>query len=220
MKRTCGAKTRSGEPCKRPPMPNGRCDKHGGKSLAGIAAPGFKHGRYSKYLPDGLLERYQAARSDPDLLALRDEIALIDVRLGQLLEFATTGEHERLWPMLKEAYGELRKAIQAKDPSAMVGELGILESLINGGADRYGAWVELDRVIEQRRKLVETERKRLVEMQQMITAERAMVLVAVLQESVRKHVRDPQVLAAIASDIRRAVIAGSGVGPGGAVDDD
>ncbi|WP_420854353.1 HGGxSTG domain-containing protein [Sphingomicrobium nitratireducens] len=30
--KACGAKTRSGSPCKRSPMPNGRCYLHGGPS--------------------------------------------------------------------------------------------------------------------------------------------------------------------------------------------
>ncbi|MGO8840343.1 MAG: HGGxSTG domain-containing protein [Methyloceanibacter sp.] len=28
----CGARTRSGDPCRSPAMPNGRCRMHGGKS--------------------------------------------------------------------------------------------------------------------------------------------------------------------------------------------
>lgn len=45
----CGAKTRSGKPCKRSPTYQGRCHLHGGKSLPGIAHPNYKHGWYSKY---------------------------------------------------------------------------------------------------------------------------------------------------------------------------
>ena len=54
-KKECGAKTRAGTPCQRAPMPNGRCDKHGGKSLRGIASPRFKHGFYSKDFPTHVL---------------------------------------------------------------------------------------------------------------------------------------------------------------------
>ncbi|MFP5265567.1 MAG: HGGxSTG domain-containing protein [Blastocatellia bacterium] len=53
--RICGARTRAGTPCKRRPNFTGRCSKHGGKSLAGIAHPNYKHGFYSKYLPRGWL---------------------------------------------------------------------------------------------------------------------------------------------------------------------
>jgi hypothetical protein len=33
---------------------NGRCNLHGGKSLAWFAHPNFKHGLYSKYAPQGI----------------------------------------------------------------------------------------------------------------------------------------------------------------------
>lgn len=54
---------------------------------------------------------------------------------------------------------------------------------------------------EQRRKLVETEQKRRVAMQNMITAESAATMVAALLDSVKRHVSDQRVLAAIAADI-------------------
>ncbi len=51
----CGAKTRSGTPCKAPAMANGRCRMHGGKSTGPRTPEGlersrkanFKHGHYS-----------------------------------------------------------------------------------------------------------------------------------------------------------------------------
>ncbi|HEX8231006.1 MAG TPA: HGGxSTG domain-containing protein [Chloroflexia bacterium] len=66
----CNAKTRAGTPCKRSPMFFGRCNLHGGKSLSGIAHPGYKHGFYSKYLPYRALvlaarQRQRSAESSP-----------------------------------------------------------------------------------------------------------------------------------------------------------
>jgi uncharacterized protein YjcR len=45
----CGAKTRSGKPCRSPGMPNGRCRMHGGPSPGAPKGNqnAFKHGRYS-----------------------------------------------------------------------------------------------------------------------------------------------------------------------------
>ena len=51
----CGARTRSGEPCRGPAMANGRCRMHGGPSTAPRTLEGkqrsrmanWKHGRYS-----------------------------------------------------------------------------------------------------------------------------------------------------------------------------
>ena len=57
----CGARTRSGEPCKNAPIyPAGRCRMHGGKSLRGIASPRYKHGHYSKDVLAKLAGEYLA----------------------------------------------------------------------------------------------------------------------------------------------------------------
>src|SRR5450755_4231759 len=47
--RKCGARTRTGNPCKSPAMPNGRCRMHGGKSPGAPKGNrnAWKHGHYS-----------------------------------------------------------------------------------------------------------------------------------------------------------------------------
>lgn len=58
----CGAKTRSGKPCKNRAMPNGRCRMHGGKSTGAPPAKmkknsnAKKHGLFAKYLPQETME--------------------------------------------------------------------------------------------------------------------------------------------------------------------
>ncbi|MGD9893744.1 MAG: HGGxSTG domain-containing protein [Dehalococcoidia bacterium] len=84
---TCGAKTRYGQPCARTPVPDRRRSRlHGGLTPRGIASPHFKHDRYSTALPADLAARYQAALTDPRLLELSDEIAVIDARTDELLD--------------------------------------------------------------------------------------------------------------------------------------
>jgi hypothetical protein len=42
---TCGAKTRSGNPCQKPPLQGkARCRLHGGASLSGKDHPNYQHG--------------------------------------------------------------------------------------------------------------------------------------------------------------------------------
>lgn len=56
-RKLCGAKTRSGKPCKNGAMANGRCRMHGGKSTGAPPAKlkgkqnAKKHGLFAKYLP-------------------------------------------------------------------------------------------------------------------------------------------------------------------------
>ena len=49
LSRRCGARTRSGSPCRSPAMPNGRCRMHGGKSPGAPKGNrnAFKHGHFS-----------------------------------------------------------------------------------------------------------------------------------------------------------------------------
>lgn len=153
----CTARSkRSKLQCQRDAVP-GRtvCAMHGGHSLIGPAHPNYKSGRYSKLLPGGLAMNYEKGRRDPELLALRDEIALTNARLIE--------------------------------------------------AAKKADWQEADKLIEQRRKLVESEQKRLVAMQQMLSAEEAHVLIAALIRAVTAHVSDRKQLAAIGADMAAIV---------------
>ncbi len=56
----CGARTRSGTPCRSPAMPNGRCRMHGGKSPGAPKGNrnALKHGRYTA---EAIAERRELA---------------------------------------------------------------------------------------------------------------------------------------------------------------
>lgn len=175
--------------------------------MAAVASPTFKTGRYSKDLPTRLQSTYEAAISDGQLLVLRDEIALLEARLGELIQRIDTGEAGAVWKGLKAALEEYRAAKASGDGVEIHKALFGIEVLIDRGIEDYLIWGEIQSVIQQRRKVVESERKRLVEMQQMITSERAMVLLAAVVDAVRKHVSDRDTLQAISSDIRALVAA-------------
>jgi len=56
----CAARTRSGNPCQSPAMPNGRCRMHGGKSQGAPKGNknAFRHGRYTA---DAIANRRETA---------------------------------------------------------------------------------------------------------------------------------------------------------------
>lgn len=183
-------------------MANGRCRIHGGKSLAAVASPTLKHGRYSKYLPTRMTERYQQALSDPELLELREEVSLLDARLSDVLSRVDTGESGKAWASLRSLFSEYRKA---KNDVDRVVTLSQIEDLIKSGLDDYAAWEEVRSLVDQRSRLVASERQRLVQMQQMVTVEQAMTLLAAVSDTVRKHVTDTAALAGISADLGRLV---------------
>jgi len=203
--RQCTAKSkRSGERCKARAM-TGRevCYMHGGKSLRGAAAPAFKNGRYSRYLPAALAERYEAALKDEELLELRREIALLDVRIGEVLGKMGSGETPAAWADLRKRL-VLFRAAQARGPSG-VAEMGThlaaMTDVIDRGASDAAAWAEIRGLLNDRRKLVEGEWKRLEVTGQMVSAERLMVLLGAITDIIRRHIVDRPTLVSIAGEL-------------------
>lgn len=203
--RQCGAKTKGGGICKQAALQNGRCHYHGGKSLAGIASPRYIEGKYSKVIPARLAGNYAAAQADMRLLELRDEVALIDARLLDLLSRVDTGESGAIWADLKKRRMELQAAQKANDTLGQIGALNAILTLIDQGYTDYRAWGEVASTLEQRRRLVESERKRLTEMQQTITAERAMLLLGAVVGVIQQHVHDRAALAGITTGIQKLI---------------
>ena len=205
MPQQCTAKSKqSGERCKNWASRGMKvCHIHGGKTPRGIAAPTFKNGRYSKHLPTRLTEKYEASLKDPRLLELRDEIALTDGRLEDLLKRVDTGESGGLWAAVQRTWREYKTGTPAEKVKAAV----LLDRLIEDALQDYMAWSEIQTVLEQRRRLVESERKRLVEMQQYLTSQQAMTLVAAMIGIIKENVTDRNTLQNISTAVNGLVAA-------------
>jgi len=67
------------------------------------------------------------------------------------------------------------------------------------------AWTEIIELFENRRKLVESERKRLVEMGQMVTVEQVNGILGAVLNSVLGNVSDKKALGAISADVARLI---------------
>lgn len=93
MGKTCGAKTRSGEPCKNLGMANGRCRMHGGKAKPGHSYAPTPGSIYSKFFT----EEERALESQIEIGKLDDEIRLCRIRLRRVL-----AEEQRAYEVLDE----------------------------------------------------------------------------------------------------------------------
>jgi hypothetical protein len=199
----CTAKSKqSGQRCKRR-VTRGRevCRMHGGKIPRGPALPQFRHGRYSKVLPLQMAAKYRDAAQDPELLSLHSEIALLDARMAELLGRVDTGESEAMWDALQQAWAVFRHARNRRDMRQMHLALDKLDVLMDRQHTDHAAWQEIGEAIEQRRKLVESEQRRLIALQAMLSQEQAMTLMGVLVDIVTTHVRDQPTLAQIVADL-------------------
>lgn len=205
----CTARRKNGQGhCTSFAMANGKCRVHGGASLSGLASPVLSSGRYSKYLPTRLISRYQQAISDPDLLALRDDIGLLDTRIGQVVGALDTGESKESWVALLSIWSTFEEQFQSlldtgEPPEEMEGTVSKVSTLIRSGLSEAYTWGEIRGLLKERAELVANERRRMVELQQYVTAEKAMLFVSAVMDSVRRHVSDRDALAAISGDLAR-----------------
>lgn len=217
--RTCGAKTRKGTPCKNTAvMPNGRCRMHGGKSPVGAGSPAFKDGSRSKFaavFAGDDLKHYEFARRDERYLELHEDIAALDTLIMQELRAAKVGQGGALWTELGEVWRRFQEAQPAKDATTAGRCLRRMGEIIGEGAGRHAAQDQALDIFERKRKFTETERKRVLDEQQMISAARVMAFVGALMAIIRKHETDREVLGAIHADVARLVhtdVSGSGAG--------
>jgi hypothetical protein len=201
----CGAKTRNGKPCQSKPMTNGRCRMHGGATPVGAALPQFKTGRYSQHLPENLLSAYQRSETDSELLGIRAEISLLDSMLISNLSKLETGESGKAWSVIRKSIDGVDKAFANENYGEVMVLLRQMRDVVDQKIEHYATEEEIRSKIEQRRRLVESEGKRLVQMQQMIDSSEAMTLISALLDSVIRNVTDSNTITAIQSDFGRIV---------------
>lgn len=214
----CGAKLRGpnkyGEAVctKQPVEGTARCRMHGGESPRGLASPHYKHGQRSKYakvLGGQLLEHYEQALSNKDLLSLSNELALLDARIMEVLGTVDAGANARLWVQLQTATENFEAAREASDAQRVAYYMNSMIRLINRGVSESSKWMEVVGLIEQRRKLAESERRLRETMQNFATAEQMMLMVQQISVLVKDNVTDPDALRAISEGLIRLVGAGA-----------
>jgi len=205
-RRACGAKARQG-PCR---VVYGlhpktfRCNTHVGLSgVTGAAHPSYRGRGWSKDIPTRLVERFQASMDDPDLLSQRAEIALLDARIGDLLRQVDTGESIRAWAEAKRLFRQMKEANARGDAAGIATAVQGLDRVLDKGATDALAWKDVLATVEQRRKIVQTEHEHQDREEQMITLERALLLVGSLQNAVMTHVRDTRTQQAISAEFLR-----------------
>jgi hypothetical protein len=201
-------------------MANGRCRYHGGKSLTGVANPAYRDGRHSKYLPVRLAARYGQSLLDPDYLALRDELALVDARISELSESLPDSEEiAQTWESFRAHFAGAASAYDRSRDSALAPEKRAeaqteffqrFEAALLLFADaksieqRGGAlWDKIGDWLERRRKLSETEALRVSKAAESISRDRLAALMGAIAQLIRANVRDPATLNALQDGLRR-----------------
>lgn len=184
-------------------MPNGRCSKHGGKSLFGLDAPNFKNGRRSKYLPARLVEDYEEALSDEELQSFTSDLAEIDARMNDIYKQMDDGGGGQIFKEIAEANKSFKIANREGDRQMMRESLRRLDDAIKRGNSETYLWSELHSLREQRRRILMSQVKRLQITNQMMTVEKVNLLISALLDAVRQEVKDKKTLSRVSHRFRQ-----------------
>lgn len=181
----------TGRRCKRNAVPgNTKCPYHGGASLAGPLSPRYKTGKYSKYAPAQLRARYVEALEDPELMSLKDNIALTTARIAQILEEFDDLQPSKFWIDLQKQWASFMYAVRSKDAKEQAASVAAIDELIRSAMTYVQLWDDLDKAMEVQRKQVDSEQRRLSATNQLVTVEEAMVMLTTLVTLIKETVFD------------------------------
>lgn len=170
-----------------------RCRMHGDKKRTGGPKSMF-----AKNIPQRLAESFHEGRTAEELLSLRNDIKLIDAMEQEALR------HMKL--------GDIEKLVRDGAPAAKDVEQGIKDAnlpLIRSGAERLAklfdgdtiacaaATTRVRQLVQEKKKLVETERRLEEWRYQALTAEQVMTIVRLLIDVIEDEVEEVAVVTRI-----------------------
>lgn len=135
--------------------------------------------------------------TDPDILALTQEIALLDARIADLINRVDSGDAGVNYEQAMKAYRRLATALRTGDSDAVADAMNELGSTLRAGRDDSRAWGKAQEAIQQRRALVQTERQRLMDMEQLVQVGDMLALADNLLLAIRENIDDRAALSRI-----------------------
>jgi hypothetical protein len=194
-------------------MRNGRCRLHGGKTPGGIASPHWKHGRFSRYVPNGLRRDYERTVADPELLSIEDLVAAQRARLYEI--FRTMSETEPPpWGSTAHALDEYLASLREKDQDQRKKALKCLIETEREGAgakeDYRALWGEARELMQEITRSTGSAWKRLLALNGVVTVADVINLLHAFLICVRERVNDRNLLQALQVDWNRLVGAKAG----------
>jgi hypothetical protein len=179
------------------------CYHHGGVTPRGVEAGAFRHGRYSKSLPDQLTSTYREVLADQQRHDLRDELALSRAKADDILRRMERGESDSLWLLLRDKAREMRRASARGEEGRATRLQEEILSLIESG-DEALAWADLDGWLGRIQRLSEADVRIAIAKQQWISAEELMTMMALILDAIRRHVPDEHTQRALGRELRAA----------------
>jgi len=193
------------------------CKAHGGGAKVGSDSPSYKGKNFSRHMPKRLGQLFDEAMLDPDFLNQRRRIAQMSARCEELWvrisaeeRAANWAEAKKVWSAMWAANAAYSVASKAGDAAEVSRQAGVmadtkaeLETMLGVGAGEQFAWEEFRKALDTTRRLIESERRREVESQQVISMSLVTMLVDRLADIVRRNVTNKAELRTISVEFTR-----------------
>lgn len=156
--------------------------------------------RYDDVIPAHMLPAFEKAIGDAELLEQRAEIAALTVRIEQLFaRLSSSNDSSDLWMTLQNNFTSFEEAAalarqattdseRLKHTEAANEAMAEIRRSIRHGASDVKVWAELTALFQQKKALVESQRKRELELGQYIELAKVLRFAKYLIESVRRHI--------------------------------
>lgn len=144
-----------------------------------------------------LAEAVERAHNDPELLNLTTEVALLQARLGQLIDKIEPEESLGRWKKAQEQFKMLLDARARKDGVGFGQSLEELRIIFRDGLHDHLIWSEIRDTLKDLRGIVAQEQKRRMDMNALISADQAVGMISEILYAAKEHVSDPKELNAL-----------------------
>ena len=186
-----------------------RCKYHGGAVPMGVQNAKFKGRSISHHLPTRLAQiAGLVSREDKlEMLSFQSDVELLEIRKIDLLNRLDTPDSKQIWHKLNKTMRQYRKlensfkSGKVIDGKKMLEKLDEIESIIISGSRDYMIWQELSLVMEQGRKLKESELKKRKEESTTISEDDARALVVSFLNIIKTRVLDQDIRSAVLNDM-------------------
>lgn len=179
---------------------------HGGNAARGKAHYNYKDGSRSRYQPTSQLnELYERAKRDTDLRDLSDDLALTTALINDRLQSLETMGGIDFFNDLSKTANALRKAHSQQDLDEIYHIASLIDGMANKGKSHLSQLDMMLKLIEQRRKLSDSQSKRENEQQQFVTVMQVMSILNMFITAVFGHIQSARTKHAIYQEIERIV---------------
>lgn len=201
----CKGTNSQGEPCGNTALKGSHfCKSHGGNALKGPEHPKFIHGKYSRYLRRDILDAYLRFREQEDMYTQVEEIALLDARISLLVEGLDNKDGLRLFDNLADIMLDMQEMVKTEEEikhkdMQMVADR--LSSVVSEAKSERRRWQEVYDVMDIRRKLIESDRKRMLEQQEYLTKQQALMMITSVMSIIHNNIEDAAALRTIRAQL-------------------